>query len=558
MAITGFKELLDRIKAEGELARENEADSISGMTAILQLINVQVTAQTVLMKMSVDQLTAMNSHIKELVEDLKRASQFADVKLADNVRKSIEAPSDGAKNKPEPEMLDLLSLSGLTAGLIGAAIGMVKAQLKSINLFSGGLIGKAVAALQSKILNVVDDIGKSIMNGFKAVRNTIAAGLIMAAEILDFSKDSKFLSIITKISTLISGISKPFIEAFGVIKELITKSGKISGVFKTISEYLGSFGKTVSVVGKIVGKLFYPITVIMTIFDTIKGALDGYAKGGILGALEGAITGFVGSLITVPLDLIKDLISWVAGKLGFENFSEALDSFSFTDLFTNFVGDVFGYIRQQFDSILQIFSTESTITERIQGFFDLIFAPINAIKDLASNLAELMGLDGVAAVLDSFDITKMVKDLVNMISNYFSNKYKELKEFFGFGDEPTNAPPSTTEPMYGPDGVYLGESDPITAAANAKQNAMGGSVVQPTVESGEITARQRLLIRQAEKIKTEAATEKRSTNTVNAPVTNVGGSTVNNNSSKTTVINTISNPSSALSSYSQFQQFTSS
>lgn len=556
MAITGFKELLDKIKAEGELARDSEADAVGGMTAILQLINVQVTAQTVLMKMSVDQLTAMNSHIKDLIKDIKRANQFADVKLADNVRKSAEGPKGAGGKKDEPEMLDLLSLSGLAAGLIGAAIGMVKAQLKAINLFSGGLIGKAVAALQSKILNVVDDIGKSIMKGFKAIRNTLFAGLFAASQILDFSKDSKFLSIITKIGSIIGNITKPFVEAFNVIKGLITKSEMVGGIFKLVSEYIGSFGKTVRVVAKLVGKLFYPLAIIMAAFDTIKGVLDGYAEGGILGALEGGITGLITSLFTVPMDLVKDIISWIAGALGFENFSAALDSFSFTELFTSFIGGVFDLIRQQFDSILKIFSSESTITERIQGFFELIFAPIEAVKDLASNLASRLGLDGVAAVLDSFDITKMVTDLLQMISDYFSDTYKDIKEFFGFGDENPDETPSTTEPMYGPDGVYLGESD-SSLIGGAAADRLQDPVLQPTVESGEITARQRLLIRQAEKIKAEAATEKRSTNTVNAPVTNVGGSTVNNNSSKTTVINTISNPSNALSSYSQFQPFTS-
>lgn len=554
MATTGFKELLDRIKSEGESARENEADVIGGMTAILQLINVQVTTQTVLMKMSVDKLTEMNDQIKDLVKDLKRSSQFADLKLADTVRKSAESSKKGDAGKDkEPEVLDLLSLSGLTAGLIGAAIGMVKGQLKAINFFSGGLVAKAVAALQSKILTVVDDIGKSIMNGFKAIRNTIAASLIVAAQILDFSKDSKFLSIVTKISTVLDYIIKPFTQAYDVLKGLITKGGKITSAFGTISEYLGSFGKTVGVVGKIVGKLFYPITVIMTLFDTIKGAIDGYAEGGILGALEGAITGFFTSLVTVPLDLVKDLISWVAGVFGFENFSAALDSFSFTDLFTNFVGGIFNTVRGMFDSIGQIFSTDSTLTERIQGIFDLLFAPIDAIKDLAASITDLLGLDGVSAALESFDITKMVTDLIDMISNFFADKFKSIKELFGLGDDTPEAPttPSTTTPMYGPDGTYLGESEPVSSLP-APANTMVSTAVQPTVESGEVTARQRLLSRQAEAVNKTAA--KATTNVVNAPtVNNVGGSTVNNNSSTNTVINTYSNPSSALSSYSQFQ-----
>lgn len=547
MATTGFKELLDRIKSEGEMARENEVDAIGGMTAILQLINVQVTTQTVLMKMSVDKLTEMNDHIKDLVKDLKRSSQFADLKLADSVRKTATQTGAPPTDNQETGILDLLSLSGLTAGLIGAAIGAVQGQLKAINFFSGGLVAKAVAALQSKILTVVDDIGKSITNGFKAIRNTIAASLIVAAQILDFSKDSKFLSIITKISNFIGYITKPFIEAFSVIKELATKSGKIAGVFKTISDYLGLFGRTVGVVGKIVGKLFYPITVIMTAFETIKGAIDGYAEGGILGALEGAITGFFTSLVTKPLDLVKDLISWVAGVFGFENFSAALDSFSFTDLFTNFVGGIFNSVRGMFDSIGQIFSTDSTLTERIQGIFDLLFAPINAIKDLAASITDLLGLDGVSAALESFDITKMVTDLIDMISNFFADKLKSIKELFGLGDDTPEAPttPSTTTPMYGPDGTYLGESEPVSSLPSPANTTLS-SVTQPIVEPETVTPRQRFLAQQAEKIKTEAV--KSSTNVLNAPtVNNVGGSTTNNNSSSTTIINAA--PHSSLDPY---------
>ena len=55
----------------------------------------------------------------------------------------------------------------------------------------------------------------------------------------------------------------------------------------------------------------------------------------------------------------------------------------------------------------------------------------------------------------------------------------------------------------------------------------------------------------------KAATDSTNGNTLNAPVTTVGGNTVSDNSIKTTTINMISNPSSALSSYAQFQIFTS-
>ena len=76
----------------------------------------------------------------------------------------------------------------------------------------------------------------------------------------------------------------------------------------------------------------------MTAFDTIMGAIDGF-KGTdgnivqkILGGLGGAIKGFM-KLVTVPLDLVKSLISWIAGKFGFTEFEKLLDGFSFTELF---------------------------------------------------------------------------------------------------------------------------------------------------------------------------------------------------------------------------------
>ena len=58
--------------------------------------------------------------------------------------------------------------------------------------------------------------------------------------------------------------------------------------------------------------------------------------GGIFGGLKGAING----LIMMPLDLLKDGISWISEKLGFENFSGMLDSFSFKDLFSNMIDKV--------------------------------------------------------------------------------------------------------------------------------------------------------------------------------------------------------------------------
>jgi hypothetical protein len=103
----------------------------------------------------------------------------------------------------------------------------------------------------------------------------------------------------------------------------------------------------------------------MSVFDTFKGALSGFDKykdkgflEGIIGGLFGGISGLLVGLIGLPLDLLKDGISWIASKLGFENFSEQLDSFSFSDmignLFTSITDTIIGFIGSIKDSIADI------------------------------------------------------------------------------------------------------------------------------------------------------------------------------------------------------------
>jgi hypothetical protein len=103
----------------------------------------------------------------------------------------------------------------------------------------------------------------------------------------------------------------------------------------------------------------------MSLFDTFKGAMSGFEKysekgflEGIIGGLFGGISGLLTGLIGLPLDLLKDGISWIAGKLGFDNFSETLDSFSFSELigqlFTSITDTIVGFIGSIKDSIADI------------------------------------------------------------------------------------------------------------------------------------------------------------------------------------------------------------
>jgi hypothetical protein len=120
----------------------------------------------------------------------------------------------------------------------------------------------------------------------------------------------------------------------------------VGGVFAKIGTAFGSLFGAFRAFGAVLGRIFIPIGIIMSAVDVITGAIDGFTAesgsgwdkvwGGIFGGLKGAING----LIMMPLDLLKDGISWISEKLGFENFSGMLDSFSFKDLFSNMIDKV--------------------------------------------------------------------------------------------------------------------------------------------------------------------------------------------------------------------------
>jgi hypothetical protein len=69
-----------------------------------------------------------------------------------------------------------------------------------------------------------------------------------------------------------------------------------------------------------------------------------------IAGLGGFVKGFM-KLITVPLDLLKEAIAWVAGALGFDDFETMLDGFSFTDGFGEIVDAVVGFVQSVKDSI---------------------------------------------------------------------------------------------------------------------------------------------------------------------------------------------------------------
>lgn len=551
MAEAGFSGVIERIKAEGLLTRNTGTNSIKSvgtkldaMTSLLKSIDHHLNIQTLFMEIMIGELGIVSAEINELIADAARARANESVKGKSDkgeggkpYKSSSKASAEGS---PDGSILDLLSLGGLTASLVGAAIGMVKGQLKAINFFSGGLFNKALAALSGKILGVIDDIGGVVVKGFKAIRNTVAAGLIAAAQILDFSKDSKFLGIVNKISSLIGYVVKPFTEAAKMITGWIGAGEKVSGTFKLIGGFLGDFGRTVGKVAGVVGKLFYPITILMTTFDTLRGVVEGYTEGGIMGALEGGITAFFNSLIFGPLDLLKNMTSWVVGMLGFENAAETLDSFSFSDIFSMIVGAIFDVATGIGTGVVDEFKALGA------GIGD-IFGAIGGMWESASKV-----------ISEKFtSIVDFVGGIPDAIWKYGQEMFIDVsaklkKGFIMFGDWLASLPARiklsalSTIREYDPTGLLVSEEDVANAQAAVTNRSSDTAARLAAVDVETATQKQQLAAKYANSVQADAATTR--TNNINAPtVNNNGGNTTNNTSSSTTIIQT--SPHSSLDAY---------
>lgn len=294
-------------------------------------------------------------------------------RIAENTggKEKFKAPAPAAE-----EGGGLGALGLIVGGIIGGVIGFVRAWAKSIKLFFDVLVPESFKTSLGNIF-------KNIMTFFEDVGSNIK-------KLFTFGEESVIGKVLLSFKEGIATLSKPFVAAYDTIKGLIAGSEAIGGIFSSIAEYIGKFGKYIGKVAVIAEKIFLPLTIILTLWDTVKGAFKGWEEGGLVGAIGGAIKGFFNSLVFGFVDLIKDGISWILGAIGFKSIEKMLDSFSFSDLFSSFV-----------DAVL-------FIPQTIQN---LIMHPIDSLKKLAN------------IVTDAFSA---IGDLFKPITDFFSNIGKSI------------------------------------------------------------------------------------------------------------------------------------
>jgi hypothetical protein len=326
-------------------------------------------------------------------------------------------------------------LKGNTYKSLGRLTGMFRS-------FADGI--KNLETRFAKPIARIKSIGQSITSWTKS---TTAAG----KDIAKLKIGQAFQSIKATLSSLFAGIRSIQASTVNFIsfKEMKTASGlfkKITDPIKNFFNGLKGAADSSSKIGKVLGRFFsafkligrfvaFPLTVIMGIIDGFKGLMAGSKRqigtfDKIIGGAIGAITGVIKGLVGMPLDLLKSAVSWIAGKLGFENFSAMLDKFSFAEFFQEIgdrladtiVGlkDKFMYTIQNLGaSLMRPFEEGFNFGALIEFVVTLPYKLTTGLLDLLKNgiasLAELLGASDFAATLDGFSFVDTFERIISFV-----------------------------------------------------------------------------------------------------------------------------------------------
>ena len=271
------------------------------------------------------------------------------------------------------------------------AIRIIDDLIKPIKTFftTEGKFGRFITQLRGRFVTVVDDAFKIFDDLIQPLKGLLSAEGAIGSRVIKFFNVVKapfmfpFEGVIDEVvkpfkaifmsgegpsvlSRIINTITAPFRNAGAFLEELIkpirtffSAEGPIAKAFGLIKSAFNIFSEGSQLmtmlggIGRIIGKLFFPITLIMTAYDTIKGALAGFEDEGIIGAIQGAITGLLNSVIGMPLDLLKSVISWLLSKFGMDEASKVLDQFSFTDLISNLIDGLFDGLKMVINGIIE-------------------------------------------------------------------------------------------------------------------------------------------------------------------------------------------------------------
>ena len=332
-----------------------------------------------------DNIVSLNKNLEDVVAIKKDENDGLDAenqkeqrsiftKMLGYLKKLSEAGEKGGDAKDS----GLGKWALLLGGALGLIIAAIQAKVKAFTMLSGALakVGKLVFSGIKLVAKAFDKkfLGGAITKAIGKFVSIFKSTMSFIGKIIGNFKSSKGVQLLTKgIKSVMGFITKIGKAIIGVAKFIGKVIGGVVKTTKSVMSFMGniagSFSKFASLVGnvaRIAGKIFLPITIIIGLIDSIKKSMERGTEDGIIGYVIGAIEGLINSIIMKPLDLLKGLVSWILEKMGFDNASEALDSFSFEELFSSIVDTIMGWFKGAINWVKEKFTN---VKDAIGAFF---------------------------------------------------------------------------------------------------------------------------------------------------------------------------------------------
>ena len=206
---------------------------------------------------------------------------------------------------------------------------------------------------ESKIDDIKDDIKEKAKMGILGALAFLP--IVIKQYFIAWFKSMKLIfgGFITRISTFFGNIVKSvksskgfgvFANAIKMVKDFFVSIGarlgaffapvveKIQAVLKRMRPVFTGIATTFAKIAAVLNPIGIAVVAVLGVIETIKGFIDGFVntdgpfllKAG-MGVVEG-IKGLIDFLIFEPISLLRDIIAWIGGMLGFEKFEEKLNS----------------------------------------------------------------------------------------------------------------------------------------------------------------------------------------------------------------------------------------
>ncbi len=331
-------DLIDTIRDEGSGAFEMDTANLTRLMDIDYVLEeIKVTLDTIsnglfeffsLEKERFDKESrARERDRRDLIEQIRESNGalFADPDSDDSPQPKDKKTKDGDKENG----LDLGDL-GIGALVLGAT-----------TAFSGyiyGLLANIGKAFKSLGTTLTKTIPGNIMN---SVRGFTAGISRQFDNVVKSIKNNKvFASISQSFTNLVRNIKSFFAPLMNLRETFsVREGGKIDKLLNFISKSAGNIGKSLQKLFNGFVRLARPIALIIAAFNSIVKSFEIFGDDSMsimdkLGnVLNTVLTELISALYMMPIEIVKDIVSWVAGAFGFENVEKFLDSFDIDAMF---------------------------------------------------------------------------------------------------------------------------------------------------------------------------------------------------------------------------------